>query len=41
MRLLAFSDRMTLSLKECNQNTGQDLNPTNTHDVITRVVSHE
>lgn len=36
-----FSRRMMLSLKECHQSTGQDLNPTNKHDVINRIVSHE
>lgn len=25
--------RMSLSLKECNQKTGKDLNPSNKHDV--------
>ncbi|CBK21050.2 uncharacterized protein [Blastocystis hominis] len=27
-----FFDRMSLSMKECNQQTGKDLNPSNNHD---------
>lgn len=30
---IVFLSRMSLSLKECNQKTGKDLNPKNQHDV--------